>query len=140
MVGGTAVGATSPATAPKSDAQTYFVDSLFRGANTQGSPTDVFLYGEADRIFARAIAEKQLPDADKTYLAQQVATKTGISAGDAQARVSNVFDQARTAADTTRRATAHILLWLFLALLIGAFSSSYAATIGGRQRDHLQAV
>jgi len=27
------------------------------------------------------------------------------------------------------------LLWIFIALLIGAFSASYAATIGGKQRD-----
>jgi hypothetical protein len=29
---------------------------------------------------------------------------------------------------------------LFLAPLVGAFSASFAATIGGRQRDHLPAV
>jgi hypothetical protein len=39
-----------------------------------------------------------------------------------------------------RKATAHLLLWFFLALLMGAFSASYAATIGGRQRDHVKAV
>jgi len=37
-------------------------------------------------------------------------------------------------------ATARLLLWTFLALLIGAFCASYAATIGGRQRDNLKAV
>jgi len=31
--------------------------------------------------------------------------------------------------------TAHTLLWLFVALLVGAFSASYAGTIGVRQRD-----
>jgi hypothetical protein len=29
------------------------------------------------------------------------------------------------------------LYWLFLALLVGAFCASYAATLGGRQRDHV---
>jgi hypothetical protein len=42
--------------------------------------------------------------------------------------------------DVSRRATAHVLLWLFLALLMGAFSASYAATIGGRQRDRVKTV
>jgi hypothetical protein len=29
------------------------------------------------------------------------------------------------------------LLWAFLALLIGAFCASFAANIGGRQRDQV---
>jgi hypothetical protein len=32
------------------------------------------------------------------------------------------------------------LLWLFLSLLMGAFSASLAAMIGGRQRDHVRPV
>jgi len=31
-------------------------------------------------------------------------------------------------------------LWTFLALLMGAFCASYAATVGGRQRDHVQVI
>ena len=45
-----------------------------------------------------------------------------------------------TTADTTRKIVAHSLLWAFLALLIGAFCASFAATIGGRQRDHVVIV
>jgi hypothetical protein len=46
----------------------------------------------------------------------------------------------RQTEDDGRKATAHILLWVFIALLGGAFCASYAATIGGRQRDHVQIV
>ncbi len=42
---------------------------------------------------------------------------------------------ARDAADTARRAVAKASLWLFVALLTGAFCASLAATAGGRQRD-----
>jgi hypothetical protein len=31
-------------------------------------------------------------------------------------------------------------LWTFVALLTGAFCASFAATVGGRQRDHVPAV
>jgi hypothetical protein len=55
-------------------------------------------------------------------------------------RISEVIADARETEDVSRRATAHVLLWLFLALLMGAFSASYAATIGGRQRDHVKAL
>jgi len=88
-------------------------------------------------ILANALRRGALPDYDSAYLAQLVSARTGLSPADAQARVSQVFDQARQAADTARRALAHSLYWLFLALLVGAFCASYAATIGGRQRDQV---
>ena len=47
---------------------------------------------------------------------------------------------ARQAEDTARQATSRLLLWIFLALMIGAFSASYAATIGGKQRDHVKVI
>ncbi len=59
---------------------------------------------------------------------------------EAEKRVSDVVAEARQAEDTARKVTAHLLLWSFLALLMGALSASYAATIGGRQRDCLPAV
>jgi hypothetical protein len=33
-----------------------------------------------------------------------------------------------------------LLLWIFVALLAGAFSASLAATVGGRQRDHIKSI
>jgi len=54
--------------------------------------------------------------------------------------VSDVFAGAQQAADTARKAIARALLWISLALLMGAFCASLAATIGGRQRDHVVLV
>ena len=42
---------------------------------------------------------------------------------------------ARRMTDATRKAAAQASLWMFAALLTGAFCASFAATIGGRQRD-----
>jgi hypothetical protein len=95
---------------------------------------------EAGRIFANAVGQNQMPTADQTYLARLVAARTGISQSEAEKRVSDVIADARQTEDVSRKATAHLLLWFFLVLLMGAFSASYAATIGGRQRDHLKAV
>jgi hypothetical protein len=39
-----------------------------------------------------------------------------------------------------RSAAAQTALWTFVALLVGAFSASFAATIGGRQRDRLSHI
>jgi hypothetical protein len=53
--------------------------------------------------------------------------------------VEEVFGEAQQAADQARKALAHLSPWIFVALLSGAFGASYAATIGGKQRDHLTA-
>jgi hypothetical protein len=105
----------------------------------EAAVTDVYLQNEADRIFANALREGQLPSVDGTYLAQLVAARTGIAPADAERRVSDIFDEVRGNAETTRKAVAHLCLWLFVALLGGAFFSSLAGTVGGRQRDHVKA-
>jgi len=42
--------------------------------------------------------------------------------------------------EVARKAVADLSLWIFVALLIGAFCASYAAIIGGSQRDHVELV
>jgi hypothetical protein len=69
-----------------------------------------------------------------------VMAKTGASQADADKRVSDSFASAQTAAEAARKTVAHTLLWIFVALLIGAFCASFAGTIGGRQRDHVVTV
>jgi len=51
--------------------------------------------------------------------------------------VNDTFDELRSKAQTARKALGHLSLWLFIALLAGAFCASFAGTIGGRQRDHV---
>ena len=122
------------------DANMYFVDALFRSGRVGGDAVDAAVRAEAERILARSFEEKQMPSADQNQLVTLVAARTGFSQPDAERRVSEVLTEARQAEDTVRNATAHLLLWLFLSLLMGAFSSSFAATLGGRQRDHVKTV
>ena len=44
---------------------------------------------------------------------------------------------AKTAADDARKTGVYMALWAFISLLIGAFSASFMATVGGRVRDDL---
>ncbi len=124
----------------------YFVDTLFRPApvpaeNKSGADVENgALRGAATRTLANALKQGDTAAADRAYLAQLISARTGLSENDAAERVSTVIEQARRAEDAARKATARLLLWTFLALLIGAFCASYAATIGGRQRDHLKPV
>jgi hypothetical protein len=83
---------------------------------------------------------------DKAYLAQLVASRTGLSDADAEQRVAQVSAaaklaadaaaaKAKEAADTARKAGAYTSLWVFISLLVGAFYACLAATWGGKQRD-----
>jgi small-conductance mechanosensitive channel len=122
-----------------SDPNEYFIDTLFRSQSAKPDSVTTSVRGEAGRIFANALRQGDI-SADKSYLAQLVAARTGLGQADAEKRVSDVFATAQQAADTARKTVAHSLLWAFLALLIGAFCASFAATIGGRQRDHVVIV
>jgi hypothetical protein len=122
------------------DPNEYFIDTLFRSESAEPDSNSDSVRGEAGRIFANALRQKDIPPADKSYLAQLVAVRTRLSQADADKRVSDVFARAQQTADTARKTVAHSLLWAFLALLIGAFCASFAATIGGRQRDHVVIV
>jgi hypothetical protein len=89
-----------------------------------------------------------MPPADKTYVAQVIAARTGLSQADAEKRVSDVVEQAKntenkaieaakTATDAVRKTGVYVALWAFISLLVSAFSASYMATVGGRVRDDL---
>ncbi len=128
----------------------YLTDSLFRN-DRSGPDTAQDLRPEVGRILAEALRKGSLPPADRTYISQVIASRSGMSQADAELRVDAVYAQAkssaadadlaaRTAADEARSAAAKTSLWLFVALLTGAFCASLAATIGGRQRDHVMNV
>jgi hypothetical protein len=141
MVGGAAqAAATNQSEARTGDSGAYFIDTLFRSDHPVADRTDASVRDEVTAIFVHAFRQKELSATDKTYLAHVVAARTGLQEADAEQRVADVFTQAQQAADAARKATAHFLMWLFIALLIGAFCASYAATVGGRQRDRVQVV
>lgn len=129
----------------------YRVDSLFRSDQplTEIPGKDYSAARlEVSRIFVNGLRVNSLPPEDRQYLAKVIAQRTGLSTADAEKRVSDVFNSAHTAivnteqsakqtADDTRKAAAYSALWMFVALLSGAFVASLAATFGGRQRDRV---
>ena len=122
------------------DPNAYFVDSLFRTDASKPDITNAATPAEAGAIFAHALAQGEMSAADKSYLGQLVSARTGLTQTEADKRVSDVFSNAQQNLEVARKATAHTLLWIFLALLIGAFCASFSATLGGRQRDNVVTV
>ncbi|CAM2172268.1 hypothetical protein PSAC2689_10746 [Paraburkholderia sacchari] len=102
---------------------------------------------EIARIFLNSLpAGGALSPEDSGYVARIVAQNTGLAAADALARLTTTWsrledkarelnDAARAEADAARKATIHVTLWLFVSLLLGAFTASLMATIGGRMRE-----
>jgi hypothetical protein len=118
----------------------YFVDSLFRTDHPVTDQNESAVRAEAGVILVHSLRETDLPAQDRTYLSQLVAARTGLTQADAEQRVTDTVAAARQAADNARKAVAHVLYWLFVALLIGAFCASFAATIGGRERDRVPVI
>lgn len=108
---------------------------------------------EVSGVFMHSLEVGALSDEDSRYLAQLVAQRTDLTQEEAQQKVQQSFEQvkqqvdkakaaakeaeekAKIAAEQARKATAYSMLWMFVALLIGAFVGSLSATVGGRQRD-----
>jgi hypothetical protein len=136
----------------------YFTDSLFRpvaaapaasgavAATSTERSNPTASADEVGKIFARSLAGGALPPEDTKYVGQLVAQRTGMAVPDAEKRVADTYAKAqqsiqdaeakaKDAADKARKAAAYAALWMFVSLLLGAFTSSLMATFGGRQRD-----
>ncbi|HSI25177.1 MAG TPA: hypothetical protein VK952_06100 [Methylotenera sp.] len=134
----------------------YFIDALFRSApvssdvvnanpQTDTSQKSASI-AEVIRILANSKDNKALPAQDVSYISQLIANNTGLTQQEAENRFNEIYAQmqkdkleaelaAKTTAEKVRKATIYTTLWLFISLLMVAFSASLAATWGGRSRD-----
>jgi hypothetical protein len=116
----------------------YIVDTLFRTDRTDASAAGQDPRPQATRILATGLRPGgEVSATDRTYLAHQVAARTGISQEEAQKRVDDAITNARQAADTARKAARNLALVTAFSMLIGAFIAGVAAKIGGHHRDDL---
>jgi hypothetical protein len=144
--GGAMPGTSGSSPVPGASAlASYNMDLLFRSTQTTStastaSTTDA--RAEAARILANGVEAGDVPATDRAYLAELVASRTGVSAEEAQKRVDNAIAQAkaadakaRAAADKARKAAAETSIFTALSMLVGAFIACIAAALGGQRRD-----
>ena len=149
--GGVKAGAAAAAVTGTADAETlgYYVDTTFR--STPGHPIpagsgDPGATAALDRIYLHALAGPGLTTEDVRAGGELVSARTGLTREQAEERVTDTYAalkakletaaaKAKEAADEARKASAYAALWFAIALLIGAFTASLAATFGGRLRD-----
>ena len=146
VVGGVA-SAAGPVAAQGAQSATpsqLYVDRLFRApapaSATTGSPATAgnnqAARAEILRLWSSSFRDnRDVSAADRTYIAQVVAARTGISQSDAEKRVNDTVVEAKAAVDQARRSAAKLAFWLTAALFFGAFAASLAAVEGGQLRD-----
>ena len=137
---GTGIRAAGSATSGGGDATAsavnpYDVDALFRSSRPDANASASNVSAEATRILGKALTAGNMPAADRNYLVQLIAARTGLSQEEAKQRVDTVTAEAREAADAARKASAMASTYLALSMLIGAFVAGVAAAMGGRVRD-----
>jgi hypothetical protein len=137
-----APGAMQSSGAPSSPVSAYSVDKLFRTTGSSGGTPATDPRMETGHIVANALVDGSVPDADRAYLVDQVAARTGVSKEEAQTRVDGFIATVTQAqaklkadADAARKAAAETSIFLALSMLVGAFIASVAAALGGRLRD-----
>ena len=145
-VAGSAGASAAAATEKEPDSTGYFVDMMLRGAKPPEAGVNVTdTRREASAILSNSL-NGEISAGDRTYLAQMVANRTGMSPAESEQRVAQAINTAKQAAETAdakarevadaaRKATAYTALWVFVSLLLGAFCATLAATWGGKQRD-----
>ena len=142
---GASQAATQAATRPGAnvaDPTAYFVDSLYRTEHPSSTVSDGDVRPQSTRILLNGMTNGDVPTTDKSYLAQLVSARTGLSQADADKRVDEVIAQekaaelkARQIADAARKAASYLSIFTGLSMLIGAFIACTAAALGGQQRD-----
>ncbi len=126
-------GAAATAAAGSSD---IVVDRLLRPQKAGQPASEADVRSEVGRVLATAVANGTLTSQDRSYLAQVIAQRTGVSAEEADKRISEAFNGAREAADKARKAAVLTGFVTAASLLISLAAAWWAAIKGGHHRDH----
>jgi len=139
---GAGVAAGAASFAQHAQVGAYDVDTLFRSTQPETNAAAADARAETTRILAKGLTTGDVSAADRAYVAQLIAARTGISQSDAEKRLDDVVAQlnaaeakARQSADTARKAAATASILTALSMLIGAFIACAAAALGGQERD-----
>jgi hypothetical protein len=131
----TRIGAAEAGTAGKPGYLVFELDRLFRSDARPSEGNILESRAEAARIIRLGLGRRDLAGEDRAYLVRLVAARTGLSPPDAEKRVTQVMQAARSAASKARSAGVIIGFMTATSLLAGAAAAWLAALAGGRHRD-----
>ena len=90
---------------------------------------------QVSRALIQAALAKTVSDVDKTYLVQQIATRSGLSSADSEKRLDETITTLRAQAESARKYGIIIAFLTAASLLISAAAAWWAAISGGKHRD-----
>jgi hypothetical protein len=141
---GAAAGTAAGQQGEGSDPLRAIIDRMMRQAGASGGDPRVAAEnaGEVGRIVRGGLAQGDIAEEDRAYLAGVVARSTGVAPDEARKRVDQGIEQAkaaaqkaREAADKARKAAIIAAFVLAASLAIGLAAAMWGAAIGGRHRD-----
>ena len=126
---------SSPSASRGSDPVTIATDTLLRTARVTpaGSPEDV--RGEISRLLLRSAGSAPMVAADRTYLTEVVAARTGIAQADAERRAGEAVSQMKEGLNRARKTGVVAGFMVAATLLLGAAAAWWGASVGGKHRD-----
>ena len=130
---GAAAAAGQAASQSSIDPITMANDTLFRPSTSTATGASEDTRGEVARLILRS--RYDVAAADRTYLSQLVAAKTGLAPAEAEKRVNETVVQLKSAADQARKIAVIVGFLTSSILLIGAAVAWWAAAVGGKHRD-----
>jgi hypothetical protein len=133
-------GKTAIAAASTADPMDLVLDTMLRptaDASKRPAPaTTEDPRPQVSRLLTSAVSSGSLSEPNRTYLAQLVAQRAGISQEEALKRVDEAVTGTRQAADKARRAAILTGLVTAIALLVSFAAAWWAAMKGGQHRDN----
>jgi hypothetical protein len=126
----------------------YYVDRLLRpspqsqtaadAAQTPASTEqaiDAVERAEYGRILGQGVLSSTFDETDKAYLAQQISSRTGISADEANQRLDETVATLKSHAESTRKLSVLFGFLTAASFVISGAAAWWAARIGGNHRD-----
>lgn len=137
-VSATRAGADAAASAARSvapDPLTVATDTLLRTSRPANDARPEDVRSEVSRIVARSAVQGQLATADRTYLVQTLAARTGLPPNEMERRVDETVATFKEATDRARKVAVVVGFITAATLLVGLAAAWWGASVGGRHRE-----
>ena len=111
------------------------VDSMLRSPKAANDARSEEVRGEVTRLLSSYSGKTPLVGADRTYLVELVATRTGLPQAQAEARVDTAVVQMADSINRARKVSVIAGFMAAASLLLGAAAAWWGASVGGKHRD-----
>jgi hypothetical protein len=113
----------------------YEIDRLFRPLRRAANVDLLQERAEAGRILLTSSSHSGMSSEDRSYLAQLVASNTGLAGAEAEKRVDAAIATSQASIAKSRRSSVILAFSVAAAILLGAVIAVAAGSVGGSHRD-----